>query len=71
MLFTYATQKKKKKAVAIDLDEVDVPSSGSKSDSPNNVAKAAGGATAGVPKLDKMGNTIEAEAADEAYVASA
>jgi hypothetical protein len=53
-------QKKKKKAVAIDLDEVHVPS---KSDSPNNVAAAAG-----APKVDKMGNTIVADQVEEAYV---
>jgi len=56
--FSDLKKKKKKKAVAIDLDEVHVPS---KSDSPNNVAAAAG-----APKVDKMGNTIVADQVEEA-----
>lgn len=48
--------------MAIDLDEVDTPS---KADSANNVAASA----AAGPKVDKMGNTIVADEADEALVA--
>ena len=56
------TQKKKKKAVAVDLEDVATPTD-EPSSTANNLAAAAGG-----PKVDKMGNTIAEEAPAEACV---
>lgn len=60
---SWHAQKKKKKAVAVDLEDVATPT-GEPSSTANNLAAAAGG-----PKVDKMGNTIAEEAPAEACVA--
>jgi len=58
--FSDLKKKKKKKAVAVDLEDVATPTD-EPSSTANNLA-----ATAGGPKVDKMGNTIAEEAPAEA-----